>query len=267
MLALFEAGIEPPAALVGTSVGALNATTIAAFPSLAGVQLLRQVWRSPFARRVYQAHPVGILYSRLRGRQFSALPARNVLQLIEWQTEMSGVHEFEHLKVPLSVVATDLGAGRPHVFRSGPLTPALQASTAIPGIFPAVNVDGRDYLDGGIVDNTPISVAVSQGAKDVLAIALMAGGELEKIPGTWGAIIARTLQLSLHHQMLRDFERLKGRGRIVILCPISPPTEGWDLREHHVEAVIERSRAATAELIAQRGPKLFRESAVHYLGA
>jgi NTE family protein len=266
MLALFEAGIEAPAALVGTSVGALNATAIGAFPSLAGVQLLRQVWRSPMTRRVYQAHPIGILYSRLRGRQFSALPARNVLQLIEWQTQMIGVHQFEDVKVPLSVVATDLGAGRPYVFNSGPLLPALQASTAIPGIFPAVHIDGRHYVDGGIVDNTPISVAVSQGAKDVLAVGLMAGGELEKVPGTWGALMARTLQLSLHHQMLRDFERLKGRGHIVVLCPISPPAEGWDLREQHVEAVIERSRESMATLLSLRGSKLFRESAVHYLG-
>jgi hypothetical protein len=52
----------------------------------------------------------------------------------------------------------------------------------------------------------------------------------------------------------------------VVLCPLSPPTEGWDLREQHVEAVVERSREAAHALLARRGSKLFRNSEVHYLG-
>lgn len=265
MIALFEAGVEPPTAIVGTSVGALNGTTIAAFPSLAGAQMLRQIWLSQLARRVYRAHPVGVVLSRLRGRQLSALPASNVLRLIERQLAVTGVHTFEQLRVPLKVVATDLGAGSPVVFSEGALTPALQASTAIPGIFPTVRIEGRDFLDGGIVDNTPISVAVDAGARDVLAISLMAGGELEKAPATWGPLLARTLQLSLHHQMLRDFERLKRRGRLVVLCPIMAPTEGWQMGKDHVDEIVERARLATAGLIARRGSRLFRESEVHYL--
>src|ERR1700745_2150959 len=44
--ALFEAGGEAPAAIVGTSVGALNGASIAAYPSLAGTMMLREVWLS-----------------------------------------------------------------------------------------------------------------------------------------------------------------------------------------------------------------------------
>jgi len=185
LTALFEAGIEPPAALVGVSVGALNAASIAAFPSLAGATMLRQTWLSELARRVFSAHPVGILLSRLRGARLAALPATNVRRLIDHQLNLVGITEFEQLRVPLSVVATDLGAGRPHVFRSGLLAPVLQASTAIPGVFPPVSVDGIEYLDGGIVDNTPIDVALDSGAKHVLAISLMAGGEYERRSHSW----------------------------------------------------------------------------------
>jgi NTE family protein len=162
-------------------------------------------------------------------------------------------------------VATDLGAGRPHVFRSGPLAPALQASAAVPGVFPPVLVNGREYLDGGIVDNTPLDVALDGGARQVLAISLMAGGEYESKHHSWGSLIARTLQLALHHQMLSDYERLKGRGTLVVLCPVLGATEGWDMRPARVEAMIEGARAATARLLRDRGARLFKSSGIHYL--
>ena len=266
LLALFEAGIEPPSALVGVSVGALNGACIAAYPSLGGASMLRQTWLSKLARDVFSAHPVGVLLARLRrGNRLAALPDRNVRRLIERQLEMVGMTNFEQLTVPLAVIATDIGAGKPALFQRGPMAPALRASTAIPGVFPPVLVDGIEYLDGGIVDNTPLDFAVQSGAKDVLAVSLMAGGEYERGMQGWGSLIARTLQLSLHHRMLSDYERLRGRGRVVVLCPVLAPTVGWDMRPSFVEAIIEGTRAATLRLLAARGPRLFRRSGVHYL--
>jgi len=264
LLALFEAGVEAPAALIGASVGALNATTIAAYPSAAGAQMLRQIWMSALARSVFQAHPVGILWSRLRGQQITALPGTNLGRLVSRQQELLGISAFEQLAVPLTVVATDINAGRPHLFKSGPLTPALLASAAIPGVFPPVVQDGRAYYDGGIVENTPLSLAVEEGAREVLAISLMAGGELEGAL-SWGELMARTLQLALHHQMLSEYERLSERTRMVVLCPVSAPTEGWKMEKGHTEAVIDRARVATSRLLATKGSRLFKHSGVHYL--
>jgi NTE family protein len=265
MTALFEAGIEPPSALVGVSVGALNAASIAAFPSLGGAAMLRQTWLSKLARDVFNAHPLGILLSRLRGVRLAALPAANVQRLIQHQLRLVGISDFEHLKLPLAIVATDVGAGRRHIFRTGPLAPALQASTAIPGIFPPVSVEEREYMDGGIVDNTPLDVAVDDGARHVLAISLMAGGESDGRKRTWSTLIARTLQLALHQQMLSDYERLKGRATVVVLCPVLAATDGWDMRPQHVEAMIEGARKATADVLRSRGSRLFKRSAIHFL--
>ena len=265
LLGLFEAGVEPPSALVGASVGALNAAGIAAYPTLGGAQLLHQIWLSDLARGVFQAHPVGIIWSRLRGRRVSALPAANVYKLLRRQEELTGFTTFEQLALPLTVVATDIGLGAPALFKAGPLLPALQASTAIPGIFPGVDINGREFLDGGIVQNTPFPVAFAAGAREVLAISLMAGGELESAPLNWGVLMARTLQLALHHHMLSDYERLKDSGRLVVLCPVSAPTEGWEMGKAHVDAVIESARQATLDLLSRRGSRLFRHSGIHYL--
>jgi NTE family protein len=263
--ALFEAGIEAPAAIVGTSVGALNGASIAAYPSLAGTMMLREVWLSRQAAAVFQAHPLGIILSGLRRDQLSVMPQQNVRRLIDRAEGLTGMTTFEQLRVPLAVVATDMNAGKPAVFRSGLLAPALLASTAIPGLFPSVRINDREHLDGGVVDNTPMNIAIDDGAKEVLVISLMGGGEYEKAPNSIPELIARTLQLSLHHQMLSNYERLRERARIVVLCPITAPTATWVMKREHVESVMESSRAATAKLLRERGSKLFRHSGIHYV--
>jgi NTE family protein len=263
--ALFEANLEAPVAIVGTSVGALNGASIAAYPSLAGTMMLREVWMSRPALSVFQAHPLGLLVSGIRRYQLSAFPQENVRRLIDRAQALTGVTTFEQLRVPLAVVATDLNAGKPAVFRSGALTPALLASTAIPGVFPMVNVNGRQHLDGGVIENTPLNTAVADGAREILAISLMAGGEQEETPAGFGELIARTLQLSLHHQMLTDFERLRDRCRIVVICPVTAPTATWEMKREHLESVMDNSRSAMAHLLHERGSRLFRHSAIHYL--
>src|SRR6202048_3495276 len=243
---LFEAGVEAPVSVVGTSVGALNGSAIAAYPSLAGTMMLREVWLSRQAVDVFRAHPLGTIISGLRRDQVSALPQQNIRRLIERAQALTGIATFEQLRIALAVVATDLNAGRPAVFRSGALTPALLASTAIPGLFPSVRIGKREHLDGGIVDNTPLTVAVEAGAREILAISLMGGGEHDVVPTTLPELIARTLELSLHHQMLADYERLRERARIVVLCPVTAPTATWVMKREHIEAVMEASRRGTA---------------------
>jgi NTE family protein len=143
--------------------------------------------------------------------------------------------------------------------------PALRASTAIPGVFPTVEIDGAGYLDGGIVNNLPIDVAVAQGDREVLGIDLMAGGELERPPASWTELMGRTLQLSLHQRMLADFERLRRRGRVTVLCPVLGPGDGMDLEPGNVASLIERTRSATRRFLDERARRLFRDSGVHYV--
>lgn len=264
LLALLEAGIKLPSAIVGASVGALDGATLAARPGLEGAQILENLWLSGPAHQVFHVHPVGMFLSQVSGR-FGPLSAEPVQKLIENFQSISGCRNFEDLKVKLLVVATDIDAGRPTVFRSGPLLPALLASTAIPGLYPPVRVHGRDCSDGGVVDNVPISTAVREGYRNVLAIGLMAGAQLRETPASWAELIARTLQLSLHQRLLSDFERLKSQARIAVICPITSPAAAWDMDKAHVQELIERSREATAALLARTGSRLFDRSAIHYL--
>jgi NTE family protein len=66
------------------------------------------------------------------------------------------VDTFEALQKQLFVTATDIASGECHIFKEGPLVNAVLASSAVPGFFTPVEIDGRLYSDGGIVNNFPI---------------------------------------------------------------------------------------------------------------
>ncbi|HJT38171.1 MAG TPA: patatin-like phospholipase family protein, partial [Actinomycetota bacterium] len=80
------------------------------------------------------------------------------------------VTSFEEMQKPLMIVAANLRTGAEQVFESGPVAPALIATTALPGIFPPVLIEGELYVDGGIVNNVPISVAVELGARRIYVL-------------------------------------------------------------------------------------------------
>jgi NTE family protein len=84
----------------------------------------------------------------------------------------SGMKSFNDLPIPFACVATDLVEGKEHVFRSGPLELALRSTMSLPGIFTPVHSDGHIYVDGGLMNNFPVSVAKAMGADTVLGIYL-----------------------------------------------------------------------------------------------
>jgi NTE family protein len=80
------------------------------------------------------------------------------------------VANIENLKLPYAAVATDLNRGTRVVLDRGPITKAVRASSAIPGVFQPVDHQGKLLVDGGVVDNIPISVAREKGADIVIAV-------------------------------------------------------------------------------------------------
>jgi NTE family protein len=76
--------------------------------------------------------------------------------------------------VPLTVVATRLDGGVEEWLTEGPALEAVLASAALPAIFPAVEREGIRYIDGGVVDNTPLSVTLAAGARRIYV--LLCGG-------------------------------------------------------------------------------------------
>jgi NTE family protein len=76
----------------------------------------------------------------------------------------------EDLKLPFAAVATDLNRGTRVVLDHGSVARAVRASSAIPGVFNPVSHQDRLLVDGGVIDNIPISVARERGADIVIAV-------------------------------------------------------------------------------------------------
>src|SRR5260370_27556222 len=118
--------------------------------------MLGELWMSRQALEAFHAHPLGVILSGLRRGQLSALRQDNVRRLVERAQALTGITTFEQMRLPLAIVATDLNAGKPAVFRAGALTPARLASTAIPGVFPSLRVYGPEHKDCRVVYDRPL---------------------------------------------------------------------------------------------------------------
>lgn len=77
--------------------------------------------------------------------------------------------EFSDLEIPLAIVVADATTGERIVLKEGRVAKAVHASCAVPGFVNPVLVNGRLMMDGGIVDNLPVSAAREMGADYVIA--------------------------------------------------------------------------------------------------
>ena len=114
--------------------------------------------------RLARALPVGL---------FRSEPLRSYLANIFSRPGRSD--DFRKLRRKLVIVATDLDSGRPVRFGEPgldhiPISTAVQASSALPGLYPPVKIDGRDYVDGVLLKTVHASVALDDGADLVFCI-------------------------------------------------------------------------------------------------
>ncbi|MDP6342138.1 MAG: patatin-like phospholipase family protein [Alphaproteobacteria bacterium] len=157
--ALAAANIEVDV-VAGTSIGALVGGV-----HLAGHLDLLEEWALNLNRlRIMR-------YIDLAPRGGGIIGGRRLQRLLR---ENLGHLEMEHLPKPFVVVATELENGHEIWLRRGPLVASLQASYALPGVFPPVELDGHQLVDGALVNPVPVSVCRALGARLVIAVNLNA---------------------------------------------------------------------------------------------
>ncbi len=167
--ALAEAGIKPDR-VVGSSVGALNGAFVAADPDGAPEQL-RDIWGSVEAADVFGTRRRG---TRRLGMMQHLAKSRSALLSAEAMTALidrySPAATFDGLALPFASIATDHRTGDPVILNQGQLAPALRASAAIPGVFPAQELDGKLLVDGGVVAMFPTVLARALGAETIVLL-------------------------------------------------------------------------------------------------
>lgn len=101
-------------------------------------------------------------------------------KLDEFLARFTTVTQFEDLKIPLSIAATDLVEAKTIYFTRGDLRLAVRASCAYPGLFLPVEIDGRMLVDGFVTDPVPVDGARKLGAEIVISVYLSTEGNQEK---------------------------------------------------------------------------------------
>lgn len=270
--ALLEAGIRPDM-LVGTSIGAWNAAWLAQSPTLDGVAALAGIWQNLQAGQILLGQRRSI-WSRARALHGLLMLAalRRIARGCSSLYSDTGLRQilsqrfadlaFEDLALPLSVIATNLSHGGRAVFQRGTLVDALLASSAIPGIFPPVSVDGALYADGGMVDGCSVETAIEMGARRIFVLAI--GYDAEAGDGAaWAhageqalavgrgmprhsapSVIQRASQVMGNYQIQRALERTPP-GVEAHLISLSQGAGGGTLSFGNVAELIERAYQST----------------------
>jgi NTE family protein len=145
--------------IAGTSVGALIAATYASGTSL------DEMTRQGAATR----------FSDFGRWTLSRMGMASNDRLEDFLRRFTSARYFSEMKIPLSIVATDVISGESVHFTDGEISPALRASCAYPGLFLPVEYRGRVLVDGFLTEAVPARAVRAMGAELVISVHLEPG--------------------------------------------------------------------------------------------
>jgi len=223
--ALEAQGIVPDI-IVGTSAGAVVGALYAAGHS--GFDLQR-------------------LVLQLEESQFSdwSLPDRGVFKgeaLQNFVNQAVGQRPLERLGKLLAVVATDLQSGAAVVFRTGNTGMAVRASSSVPGVFQPVAINGREYVDGGLVSPVPVHIARALGADFVIAVDISTQPQYGRTQSTIDVLL-QTFSI-----MSQTISRQELPAADIVIRPYTPELRATDFQDRHL-AVLEGEKAVAVVLV------------------
>ena len=214
---LEEAGIKPQL-VVGTSAGSLVAALYASGKTSAQLQQtalnMDEVaitdWMLPIIGR-------GVFRGDALARYVNELVASRLM---------------ENMVIPLGIVATDLGNGNAVLFQKGDTGTAVRASSAVPTVFVPVKINGRDYVDGGLVSPVPVRFARQMGADVVIAVDISNPPEANMADGTL-QILLQTF--AIMGKSINDYE-LKGADVVVRPSLVGLKSADFSSRQRAIDA-------------------------------
>jgi len=201
--ALEEMGIEPTV-VAGTSIGSLIG---AAYCRGMDVSEMADRARALKRRDLFRLNRMGFLLERQHAPAiYLEEPLREVVKSVSTEKR------FDQLKKTLLVNTVDITRGTQVVWglpglRHVSVADAVYASCALPGFYPPGNVDGRLCVDGGVIDNLPVTIA-SLGMDAVIAVDTGSSDmepENDIATAGFGSIYVRAANTMMHALQLAPF--------------------------------------------------------------
>jgi predicted acylesterase/phospholipase RssA len=205
-------------------------------------------------------------------------------RLAQLFSEPGRSNDFRSLGRKLVLVATDLDSGSAAPFGQPgwdhvPISRAVQASAALPGLFPPVEIDGRHYVDGALRKTVHASVLLEQGLDLMICLnplvpfeAREADGSARPIPriadGGLPVVLSQTFRSMIHSRLelgLRSYERAYPHTDIVLFEPEAHDAEmflantfSYSQRRRLAEHAYQSTRQALLARHDELGPRLAR---------
>ncbi len=149
---------------------------------------------------------------------------------------------FEELSIPFAAVAADIVRGELIAINTGKLSAALRASSSVPGIFTPTRMGDRMLVDGGTLNNLPVSVARRLGADYVIAVDLLPPGRVgNKEPGN-----VMELTVTALYMLMRSTHN-EGAEADRVIMPAIGHLSLFDMG--HKEELMEAGRAAAQSIV------------------
>lgn len=147
----------------------------------------------------------------------------------------------ERLNKPFAAVTTELQTGEMAVFRRGNTGMAVRASSSIPGVFQPVKIDGREYVDGGLVSPIPVRAARGMGADIVIAVDISGKPKNAKLKDTIDIFLQA---FNIMGQTIGRYELAEAD---VVIRPQTGTIGATEFDQKHL-AIMEGEKAALAAL-------------------
>ena len=216
--AFTKTGIMPDV-IIGASVGAINAAFFASDPTPNGAARLEQIWLKIRREDVFPVSSLGTFLGLMLFRNYicSPKPLKNLIQ------QHLTYARLEDLPVPSVIMATGLYNGKEVTLSRGSVVESLLAGSAIPTVFPPVKINEQYLVDGAIINNTPISVAVALGATRVIVFPTGICCARKILPSGIVEMALQTISIAVSHRLVYDIERFRKDIDIAllpVLCPL-----------------------------------------------
>ena len=190
-------------------------------------------------------------------------------------------NDFRQLRARLTLVATELDTGEAAPFGQPgwdhvPISRAIQASAALPGLFPPVLIDGKHYVDGALKKTVHATVALDEGVDLLLClnplVPFHAGAGSERIPslvdGGLPAVMSQTFRSMIHSRLalgFKHYERAYPDTDIVLIEPDQRDAElffantfSYRQRRELAEHAFQQTRRLLRDRADRLGPTLAR---------
>jgi NTE family protein len=230
--------------IFGASVGAINGASYAGQPTLENAEKMADIWRAVKGTDIFPRGPLDGPWAFLQKRQ-SVHANSGLRAIIE-----AGI-DYENLEeaiIPIEVVTTSLTDGRERWIGHGPAVEAILASSAIPSIFPPVVIDGDLLVDGGVVNNVPISQAIAAGCDRIYVLLC---GPLHYHPPPPRRPLEAQLTaffVAIHARFIRELASLPPGVEVVVFSGGGEPS--GEYRDFSgTAALIEEGRAEVADVL------------------